>query len=139
MMTAVLLLAKLAALQGEWVAKVEGESSRASFDVAAKNTAVVQKSGYLIVYSLDGDALIATAWADDGFSQRFRAKGPKALTDKVIVFDLVDTANRAAAANGSADRLELEFTDPSHVVQRWRWKAKGAAPATLTIDLERAP
>jgi hypothetical protein len=132
--TAVMLLAKLSALQGEWKAVEDGKESKAVFEVAAKGNAVVQKSGYLMVYSLDGDALIATVWVDDGFSMRFRARPS---TDKVLKFELVDLANKAAAAVGSADRFELELTDADHVVQRWRWKPKKGEPATITVALER--
>ena len=135
-MTSVLLLAKLVALQGTWVAREDGKDFPATFESAAKNTAVVQKSGFLIVYSLDGDALLATVWVDDGFSSRFRARAPKA-GEKTIVFELADTANKAAAANGFADRFELELSDADHVVQRWRWKAPKAAPATISIELRR--
>jgi hypothetical protein len=138
-MTAALLLAKLVALQGEWVATEDGKSSPAFFETAAKGTAVVQKSGYLAVFSLDGDALLANVFVDDGFSLRMRARGPKALTEKSIGFEVVDVANKAAAASGTTDRLELELVDANHIVERWRWRPPKGEPATITVSLERKP
>jgi hypothetical protein len=137
-MTAVMLLAKLLALQGEWTAREEGKDHPATFETVAKGTALVQRSGYMAVYSLDGDALLATVWVDDGFSGRFRAKG-KGLSDKVLVFELVELANRGAAANGYADRMEIELVDADHVVQRWRWKPPKGAPMTIAVELHRGP
>jgi hypothetical protein len=131
-------LDKVAAMAGEWTAREEGSDFAATFEPAAKGTAIVQRSGYLAVFSLDGDALMLTTFVDDGFSARLKAKG-KGLGDKLLVFELADVSNKAAASNGLADRMEMEWRDPDHAIQRWRWKPAKGPQVTITVDLTRKP
>jgi hypothetical protein len=131
-------LDRLAAMAGGWTATEGGKDSPAHFEPIANGTAVEQKSGYVAVFHLDGDALLATVFVDDGFSVRLRAAG-KGLSDNRLVFEVDGFSNKAAAANGVPERLEVEWKDSGHVVQRWRWKPKSGEAFTFEVTLTRNP
>src|SRR5438067_6706430 len=64
---------RLKALEGSWVATEGGKETAASFEIVAGGTAVLQRAGFVAIYYVDGDSVMATLFPDDGNQPRFRA------------------------------------------------------------------
>src|SRR5207248_721929 len=118
-----------------WVATEGGKETAASFEVVAGGTAVLQRAGFVAIYYVDGDSVMATIFPDEGNQPRFRAHAVVEPKGKpaVLEFRLVDVTNlgfdagmvaagwEAIARGEQAPVLPLLHYSAGQCVSTW-WK-----------------
>lgn len=125
---------RLKGLAGEWDATEEGRPSPAQFERLAGGTVVMQRSGFVAMYHLDGDSLLVTGYTHDGNQPRLRAKGASLQAER-FEFKYVDATNLKAGAT-HADGLEIAFQPDGSFRQTWHFSG-GKAPTSITMAFSK--
>ncbi len=129
------------ALTGNWQAKLpDGKVTRASYEVDAAGTAVVEKlqsegePPMVTVYYPDGPEVMLTHYCTLGNHPRMRTAG--AGTGDSLSFAFVDATNMKTANDAHMHRVKIVFADTDHFSQTWTL-SKDGKETPLTFHFER--
>ena len=131
---------KLKALEGTWDAtmlKPDGEKTTVEYRVTANGTVVMETMfrgtphEMINLYTVDGDALVATHYCSAGNQPTLRLNAEKSSADQ-LVFDFVKvTGKQSNYING----VRIRF-DGATVVEEWS-SSEGGDPMTLYLNAKR--
>jgi hypothetical protein len=132
----------LKALAGNWQFKApDGKITRASYEVDAAGTAVVEKlqsegeQSMVTVYYPDGVQVMLTHYCTLGNHPRMRTTG--AGSNDSLSFVFVDATNMKNADDAHMHGLKFTVADRDHFSQTWTMKKDGKE-IPLTFSFERA-
>ena len=123
-------LGRLASLVGVWEAKLPQGSARASYELVADGSALLERlavgdhPAMISVYHRDGDALMMTHYCLEANQPRMRSQSPPDGDE--LEFSLVDVTNLATPGSGHMHSLRIAFVDDNHFDAHWTMLKQGA-------------
>jgi hypothetical protein len=118
--------ARLAPLQGTWLARPDGGGKPVEirYDYASKNTVLTERFGTeLSVFSRDGARVVLTHYCNAGNTPRFVLRD--AADDTTLAFDFLDIANLKRPGAAHVDAVTYRFLAPDRIDATWRWTEDG--------------
>lgn len=128
----------LRSLEGEWTAHRLGEGTEGHFDLISGGTAVMQRTGFVAIYYVDGDGLKMVLFPDEGYQAVLRSKGFEKVGEGPqvrFVFDFVSATNMPPNARRPR-RVIFTRSDDDRLMQTWTW-FDGVRDTSLNIALTR--
>jgi hypothetical protein len=126
---------RLKALSGPWLA---GETS-IIFEVLGKGTAVAQRSGFFVVWYVDGEALAGSLFPDDGYHAKLRSTRISDTEELVIEMATVETGNVAPDAPLARSMTMTISPKDDRITQRWVFGTGPDSNTPFELVMTRAP